>query len=269
MSICPRSFSETIGLRRPARPTRRADSPGSIRSGSHSARSGFAASLVSGDDEQVPELPTGTVTVLFTDFEGSTRLLEEMGEEGYVEALAEHHRALREAFGAAGGVEVDTQGDAFFYAFADAAAALAAAVQGKSGRNQRWRPIVAEWGFRRRARGLRVRHSWCDRRQDRRGRAHGSGRARNSLRRVPLGSLPARACIAVDRARLRGRYGGCRGRVLRWGRPSCSSMPATITARTAVRLYALERNDFLAAVTGYSRAMEAGEAVVAERLVPA
>ena len=46
-------------------------------------------------------------------------------------------------------------------------------------------------------------------------------------------------------------------------------MPVTITARTAVRLYALERNDFLAAVTGYSRAMEAGEAVVAERLVPA
>ena len=43
----------------------------------------------------------------------------------------------------------------------------------------------------------------------------------------------------------------------------------TITARTAVRLYALERNDFLAAVTGYSSAMEAGEAVVAERLAPA
>ena len=44
---------------------------------------------------------------------------------------------------------------------------------------------------------------------------------------------------------------------------------ATITARTAVRLYALERDDFLAAVTGYSSAMEAGEAVVAERLAPA
>jgi MFS family permease len=44
---------------------------------------------------------------------------------------------------------------------------------------------------------------------------------------------------------------------------------ATITARTAVRLYALERDDFLAAVTGYSGAMEAGEAVVAERLAPA
>jgi len=44
---------------------------------------------------------------------------------------------------------------------------------------------------------------------------------------------------------------------------------ATITARTDVRLYALERDDFLAAVTGYSSAMEAGEAVVAERLAPA
>ena len=79
----------------------------------------------------VRELPTGTVTFLFTDVEGSTRLIEELGEEGYVEALAEHRRALRDAFGAQGGVEVDTQGDAFFYAFAVAAAALAAAVQGQ------------------------------------------------------------------------------------------------------------------------------------------
>ena len=79
----------------------------------------------------MPELPTGTVTFLFTDVEGSTRLIEELGEEGYVEALAWHRGALREAFGAEGGVEVDTQGDAFLYAFADAAAALAAAVQGQ------------------------------------------------------------------------------------------------------------------------------------------
>ena len=79
----------------------------------------------------VRELPTGTVTFLFTDVEGSTRLIEELGEEGYVGVLAEHRRALREAFGAQGGVEVDAQGDAFLYAFADAAAALAAAVQGQ------------------------------------------------------------------------------------------------------------------------------------------
>jgi class 3 adenylate cyclase len=65
------------------------------------------------------ELPAGTVTFLFTDIEGSTRLLHELGD-AYVEALAELRRVLREAFGAHRGVEVDTQGDAFFYAFARA-----------------------------------------------------------------------------------------------------------------------------------------------------
>jgi class 3 adenylate cyclase len=60
------------------------------------------------------ELPSGTVKFLFTDVEGSTRLLHELGAEGYAEALAEHRRILRESFAAAGGVEVDTQGDAFF-----------------------------------------------------------------------------------------------------------------------------------------------------------
>ena len=73
------------------------------------------------------ELPTGTVTFLFTDIEGSTRLLHELGAEAYAEALAEHRRVLREAFAAHGGVEVDTQGDAFFVAFATAPGALAAA----------------------------------------------------------------------------------------------------------------------------------------------
>ena len=75
-------------------------------------------------------LPTGTVTLLFTDIEGSTRLLHELGD-GYADALAEHRRALRDAFGAHGGVEVDTQGDAFFYAFARASDALAAADAGQ------------------------------------------------------------------------------------------------------------------------------------------
>src|SRR5437763_11734372 len=73
--------------------------------------------------------PSGTVTFLFTDIEGSTRLIEELGEEGYVEALAEHRRLLRRAF--SGGVEVDTQGDAFLYAFRDPAEALPAAAQGQ------------------------------------------------------------------------------------------------------------------------------------------
>ena len=76
------------------------------------------------------ELPTGTVTFLFTDIEGSTRLLHELGD-AYADALAEHRRVLREAFARHGGVEVDTQGDAFFVAFARAKDALAAAAEGE------------------------------------------------------------------------------------------------------------------------------------------
>jgi predicted ATPase len=76
------------------------------------------------------ELPRGTVTFLFTDIEGSTRLLHELGE-GYAGALAQHRRALRAAFRQYGGVEVDTQGDAFFYAFPDAAGAVTAAAEGQ------------------------------------------------------------------------------------------------------------------------------------------
>jgi predicted ATPase/class 3 adenylate cyclase len=75
------------------------------------------------------ELPTGTVTFLFTDIEGSTRLLHELGAEGYAEALAEHRRLIRDACAAQGGVEVDAQGDAFFFAFPTAPGALAAAAQ--------------------------------------------------------------------------------------------------------------------------------------------
>src|SRR5438105_2075987 len=76
------------------------------------------------------ELPTGTVTFLFTDIEGSTRLLHELGD-AYADALAEHRRILRDAFTRHGGVEVDTQGDAFFVAFGRATDALAAAGEGQ------------------------------------------------------------------------------------------------------------------------------------------
>jgi class 3 adenylate cyclase len=72
-------------------------------------------------------LPAGTVTFLFTDVEGSTKLLHELGADRYAEALGEHRRILRAAFEAHGGVEVDTQGDAFFVAFPTAPGALAAA----------------------------------------------------------------------------------------------------------------------------------------------
>ena len=73
-------------------------------------------------------LPSGTVTLLFTDIEGSTQLLHELGD-GYAEVLAEHRRLLREAFARHDGVEVDTQGDAFFVAFPSARAAVEAALE--------------------------------------------------------------------------------------------------------------------------------------------
>ena len=72
------------------------------------------------------DLPSGTVTFLFTDVERSTQLLHEFGDEAYEEALAVHRRVIREAC-ARSGVEVDTQGDAFFFAFPTAPGALAAA----------------------------------------------------------------------------------------------------------------------------------------------
>ena len=73
------------------------------------------------------DLPTGTVTLLFTDVEGSTRLLGELGETGYAEALNTHRRLLREAIAEQAGIEVDTQGDAIFAAFPTAVGALVAA----------------------------------------------------------------------------------------------------------------------------------------------
>src|SRR3712207_7184697 len=77
----------------------------------------------------MPALPTGTVTLLFTDIEGSTRLLQALGGERYAAALTTHQRLLREAFAAHGGREVDTQGDAFFVAFPSARAAVEAGVE--------------------------------------------------------------------------------------------------------------------------------------------
>jgi predicted ATPase/class 3 adenylate cyclase len=73
------------------------------------------------------ELPTGTVTFLFTDVEGSTRLLRELGDEAYAHALGEHRSILREALAVHGGIEVDMQGDAFFCVFASARDAVACA----------------------------------------------------------------------------------------------------------------------------------------------
>jgi predicted ATPase/DNA-binding SARP family transcriptional activator len=72
-------------------------------------------------------LPTGTVTFLFADVEGSTRLLQQLGSSAYADALAEFRRAMRTAAAARGGLEVDTQGDAIFLVFRRASNAVAAA----------------------------------------------------------------------------------------------------------------------------------------------
>jgi class 3 adenylate cyclase len=72
-------------------------------------------------------LPEGTVTFVFTDIEGSTRLLQELGDD-YAEVSREHRRIVRETFGGRGGTEIDTQGDSFFFSFPRARDAVAAAV---------------------------------------------------------------------------------------------------------------------------------------------
>jgi class 3 adenylate cyclase len=73
------------------------------------------------------DLPSGTVTFLLTDVEGSSRLLDELEPDAYAVALADHRLIVREACVSLGGVEVDTQGDAFLFAFAHAPDALQAA----------------------------------------------------------------------------------------------------------------------------------------------
>ncbi|HEX4746101.1 MAG TPA: adenylate/guanylate cyclase domain-containing protein [Gaiellaceae bacterium] len=80
--------------------------------------------------------PSGTVTLVFSDIEGSTRLLHELGADAYREALAEHRRIVREAYARYSGYEVDYEGDAFFYAFAfasDAVSAVSEAMQALEG----------------------------------------------------------------------------------------------------------------------------------------
>ncbi|MES1248673.1 MAG: AAA family ATPase [Actinomycetota bacterium] len=73
-------------------------------------------------------LPEGTVTFLFSDIEGSTRLLKHLGREQYGDLLRRHNEVLREAFAEHGGIEIDRQGDAFFFVFRSAGTAVGAAV---------------------------------------------------------------------------------------------------------------------------------------------
>jgi predicted ATPase/class 3 adenylate cyclase len=82
--------------------------------------------LFAADHASVALQPSGTVTLVFTDIEGSTALLDELGAEAFKEALADHRGALREAFGAHSGYEVDDAGDGLFYAFAAGSQAVTA-----------------------------------------------------------------------------------------------------------------------------------------------
>ncbi|MBI3976473.1 MAG: hypothetical protein HY334_08795 [Armatimonadetes bacterium] len=78
-------------------------------------------------------LPTGTVSFLLTDIEGSTDPLQRLGDQAYGEVLARHQIVLRRAFQQEQGTEVDTQGDAFFFAFPRAGNAVAAAAAAQRG----------------------------------------------------------------------------------------------------------------------------------------
>ncbi|MFL5940457.1 MAG: AAA family ATPase [Gaiellaceae bacterium] len=89
-------------------------------------------------------LPTGTVTFLFTDIEGSTRLLKNLGRDRYGDVLALHNRLLRAAFSDTGGAEIDTKGDSFFVVFHSAGSAVEAAAAGQRAlAEQEWAEGVA------------------------------------------------------------------------------------------------------------------------------
>src|SRR6059058_3167917 len=97
------------------------------------------------------QLPGGTVTFVFTDIEGSTRLLQELGDEAYGRVAGDHRRLVRETFGARGGTEIDTQGDAFFFSFPRARDAVAAAVDAQRAlRDHEWpdgREVLVRMGL--------------------------------------------------------------------------------------------------------------------------
>ena len=87
----------------------------------------------------MPPQPTGTVTFLFTDIEGSTSLLQALGDDRAAQVFEEHHRLLRAAFSSCGGHVIETQGDAFLVGFQSAHDALLCAVDGQRAlRGHRW-----------------------------------------------------------------------------------------------------------------------------------
>ncbi len=99
------------------------------------------------DFAAMTDLPTGTVTFLFTDIEGSTRLLQRLGDE-YAQLLATHREILRGAVAGGGGVEVGTEGDSIFAVFPSAVGALEATVAGQRGLGAQSWPGGVEVGVR-------------------------------------------------------------------------------------------------------------------------
>ena len=98
----------------------------------------------------MPSLPSGTVTFVFSDIVGSTSLLKQLGDR-YEALLSDHRRLMRERFAEHGGVEIDTQGDAFFFAFSRARDAVSAAVDAQRAHaDHKWpddRPVLVRMGL--------------------------------------------------------------------------------------------------------------------------
>jgi predicted ATPase/class 3 adenylate cyclase len=123
----------SVGVKQPAPHSANQRPARGERSYCHGDQSpALGASRAARDSAGMSKLPRGTVTLLFTDIEGSTRLLQQLGRDRYVSALEAHRRLLRESFERHGGVEVEMQGDSFFFAFASARDAVAAAADGQS-----------------------------------------------------------------------------------------------------------------------------------------
>src|SRR5690349_21702029 len=100
--------------------------------------------------KHMTSLPRGLVTLLFTDVEGSTKLLQELGSSAYVSALDAHRRTLRDVACVYNGVEVEMQGDSFHFAFAkavDGVAAAAAAQRALTGSEARSQPLRIRIGL--------------------------------------------------------------------------------------------------------------------------
>ena len=179
--------------RRPASPRRAVGGAGSCDR--VSLMCGLAARRC--ENARMATLPSGTVTFVFSDIEGSTALLKRLGER-YAELIAEHRRIVREAFSAHGGVEIDMQGDSFFFAFARARDAATAAVEAQRAHAEHAWPdgesrAGAHGSPHRRARS---RHGGLSRRRRRAHRSalrHRAGRTRPAVR----GDARARRIVAA------------------------------------------------------------------------